>query len=330
VKANFSSNVVTDDPALAELQAYLQARTGCITSYPEACAESLTQVVAETEQVPPGNVLVTSGATAAIHLLAQAHRRRRSTVVVPTFSEYEDACRIHQHRLTFARRGEEGDSPAADLLWFCNPNNPTGEMTPREELLELVDRNPQRIHVVDTAYETFTTTPGPRAADVVSRRNLVLVKSMTKAFSIPGLRLGYVVAPAGQIAELRSHAMPWAVNSLAIEAGRFLLRRGMALTEERRRGLLARRAALQGALGALPGLSVYPSGTHYFLFALDEPRSAELKAWLLGEHGLLVRDASNFHGLDGRHVRVAALDEASNALLAAALAAWIGRVEAAP
>ncbi len=329
VKANFSSNVVADDPSLAELQSYLHARTGCITSYPEACAESLTQRLAEAEQVAPENVLVTSGATAAIHLLAQAHRRRRSIVVVPTFSEYEDACRIHEHSLTFARREELGGSTQADLLWLCNPNNPTGEMTPREDLLARVDRSPRCIHVVDTAYEAFTPVAGPRAVDAVGRGNLVLVKSMTKAFSIPGLRLGYVIAGARQIAELRAHAMPWAVNSLALEAGKFLLNRGYALPEARLRGLLARRLALQEALRVLPGFSVYPSDTHYFLFALARPASGELKAWLLREHGLLVRDASNFRGLDGRHVRVAALEKRSNALLEAALTAWSGRMEAA-
>lgn len=325
VRADFSSNVRRDPQMSAGLQAYLSARFDRIAVYPEVCAESLAARIAEAEQVAPENVLVTSGATAGIHLLAQLHRRASSLVVTPTFSEYEDAGRIHEHRIAFASLEQFlGETlPVSDVVWLCNPNNPTGEVVPRWELLGHVDGAPERMHLVDVAYEAFCDAERIRANDVLERDNLVLVKSMTKVFAVPGLRLGYIIAPRAIVAALERHSMPWSVNALAVEAGKYLLAENDPGVRTALRALLAEARFLGESLARLPGCRVHPSTTHYFLLQLPGESSEALKTWLLREHGLLVRDAANFRGLDGRHVRIAAQSRSENLELISAVGQWL-------
>ncbi|PTY08137.1 threonine-phosphate decarboxylase [Opitutaceae bacterium EW11] len=326
LRANFSSNVVADPVRLERLQRHLAARLDCVANYPEPCAESLAEHIANSENVRPEEVLVTNGACAAIHLIAQAFRQRVSCVPTPTFSEYEDACRIHEHELRFAdlERFDDGTLPASELLWLCSPNNPTGHAWPAERILSRVDAAPDCLHIVDAAYEDACTLPKLRSGDVVRRKNILLIRSLTKRYSIPGLRLGYVVGPSRIIERLKNGLAPWTVNALAIEAGKFLLAEtadAAAPASENREA--AQRLAL--ALREVNRCRAELRETHFFLIRWDRPCSAELKSWLVDKHGLLVRDASNFRGLDARFVRVASQGPESDRWLVDGLAEWSRR-----
>ncbi|HEY0945648.1 MAG TPA: aminotransferase class I/II-fold pyridoxal phosphate-dependent enzyme, partial [Opitutaceae bacterium] len=315
------------DAPLPGLCEHLVAELARITSYPEPAAERLVALIACRESVAPDNVLVTNGATAAIYQLAQAWSGRRSRVVIPTFSEYEDAARVHGHALEFYTWRElAADANAVarpgEILWLCNPNNPTGEVLARAELLAFIDDHPEATFVIDLAYAAFCEAEPLRAGDAVARGNLVLVHSLTKNFGMPGLRLGYLVASAAVLREVARFTVPWSVNALAIAAGEYCLRHDSRLALPLRDYLTdARRFAV--ALGAIPGVEVMPSATGYFLVRLARATAAQLKADLIAQHGLLVRDASNFRGLDARTIRVASQGPEKNTLLIAALSQWM-------
>jgi len=322
VRANFSSNTW---PGLdhTALQHYLSERFAVVRSYPEPAAETLAAQIAAMEGVDPAEVVVTNGATEAIYLIAQAHRGGRAAIVAPTFSEYADASALADGAVQYIDRAQfaAGAWDRADLVWLCNPNNPTGEVMARAELLALVARHPQVRFVVDLAYAAFCAEEPVRAGDVRTHPNLIVVHSLTKRFAIPGLRLGYLVAAgaiAGAVARFRP---PWSVNALALEAGHFLLKHQAALAP-RLAPYLAEARRVMATINWLPGLTVRTSATGFFLIELARGRSDELKRDLLHRHGLLVRDAANFHGLDARHVRIATQTPAENRWLEEALAQW--------
>lgn len=175
VRANFSSNVPPRRWP-AGLRRHVVRRLDGVGRYPEVAAETLTALLARRHGLARENVLVTAGATAAIHLVAQAFHGCRSCVVIPTFAEYEDAGRANGHRLSFVRWDDFAAGrrrPAADLVWVCNPNNPTGAVLGRERLREIARAQPRRIFVVDLAYADLCDEPSLRPRDAVMEGNLL-------------------------------------------------------------------------------------------------------------------------------------------------------------
>jgi threonine-phosphate decarboxylase len=206
IRMNFSSNIYAHAD-LQQLEEHLCSHMDVIRSYPEASPRSLEVLIAEKHGVSPDEVLKTSGATDAIYLIAQAFRERLTfRVFPPTFSEYEDACRLFGY--------EEADDAA--LCWLCNPNNPTGEAFSVPYIKDLATQH--ELLVIDQSYEDYTLAPMLSPQEAVHMGNVLQLHSMTKQYAVPGLRIGYVVASAKLIATLRHHYRPWAVNALAVEA----------------------------------------------------------------------------------------------------------------
>lgn len=336
ITSNFSSNVY-GAADLSQLKAHLCRCIDAIGHYPEPEPYTLEARLAARHGLEAGSVCVTNGATEAIYLIAQTFRGTNTAIVQPTFSEYADACRMHGHRVTsLYRLPDEGDGyrlpPDVRMLWLCNPNNPTGTVVEEHHLSELVGRNPQVCFVVDQSYEYFTLRPLWTAARAAEFPNVLLLHSMTKRYAIPGLRLGYVTADAGLLTRLRTHRMPWSVNRLAIEAGLFLTERERESSETPSvpsdapsdiSSYLRETSRLRAALGALGGLEVWPTDTHFMLVRLRFGKAAALKHCLAETHGILIRDASNFNGLDERFFRIATQTPAENDRLVEAVRQWL-------
>ena len=320
--ADFSTNVwYGGEPA--GLRAYVFSQWATVNRYPEVLAESLAARIAAHHGLLPAQVLMSSGTTESIYLLAQAWRGSRTTIVTPAFAEYEDAARRHGHQLTFLpwEQLTAGAPLAAELVFICNPNNPTGSVLAEAAVVDLLTRYPSTVFVLDEAFIEFTTSITSLLPLLGRFDNLLIMRSMTKAYAIPGLRLGYVVASPGLIARLTGAKAPWTVNALAAAAGHFLFEHFAAVQPPTAR-LLADRAAFAARLAENPALEIYPSHTHYFTGRLRQGTAAALKRWLLAEHGLLIRDAANFRDLTPGHFRLCTRLPADNQLLLNALRAW--------
>ena len=322
IVADFSTNVwYGGEPA--GLREYVCSQWPTVNRYPEVLAESLAAQVAAHHGVEPAQVLISSGTTESIYLGAQAWAGQRSTVLTPAFAEYEDACRLHGHQLRLLAWEEVASAPPlnSDLVFICNPNNPTGSVLAPQALVALLANNPRAVFVLDEAFIEFTTSIQTAIPLLAQFDNLLIMRSLTKAYAIPGLRLGYVVASAALVARLTRHKAPWAVNALAVAAGRFIFE-NYAQVQPPIAQLLAAKASLAEQLAQNPGLAILPSHTHYFLAATRRGTAAELKRWLLDRHGLLIRDASNFRGLTPGHFRLGTRRPADNQLLVTALTEW--------
>lgn len=319
IKINFSSNVYNHVDH-SGLHQYLFQQMESIRTYPEPEPYSLEKALAEEFRLSAKEVCVTNGATEAIYLIAQTFRNQTSAIFMPTFSEYADACRLHGHKVvsiyTLDRLPEE-----AKLVWLCNPNNPTGEVREKDALLACIRKNPRRIFIIDQSYESFTQKTLLTVGEAAEFPNVILLHSMTKRFAVPGLRLGYVTASEELLHEVRVQRMPWSVNQLAIEAGHYLLRFSSDYNIDIPL-LLKEKERLAQSLLSVGGMEIWPSDTHYMLVQLRMGRAASLKEYLATEHGILIRDASNFEGLNEHFFRIATQTPEENDKLVECIKKW--------
>lgn len=317
IRINFSSNVYSHF-CHDGLKAWLAETMGDIVSYPEPEPLEAERAIAEAVGVTPQEVMLANGATEAIYLTAQATAGCATAIVTPTFAEYADACRMHNHKIKAIT--SINDIPEnTQTAWLCNPNNPTGTVMPVKQLTECIARHPDTLFVVDASYAPFTDLPTLTAAEGASLPNVLMIHSMTKAFAVPGLRLGYITGNAIYINKVRRFRQPWAVGTVAQNACRYL----MAHTADYRlpvRELMQERRRVGMALAALPGIEVLPSQSHILLCRRTDGTAAELKETLARSYGILIRDAANFEGLGSGHFRIAVQTAEANDELIRAIA----------
>lgn len=301
IRLNFSSNVFNhfDHSGLFR---HLSEQMPRIMSYPEPTPTSLEAKLAGALGIKSEEVMVTNGATEAIYLIAQAFREAKSYIMQPTFGEYAEACCMAKHSIT----GME----EAEMVWLCNPNNPTGKVRPHSEVVEMIDKTPSKTFVIDQSYDCFTTLQTLSAQEAAGMSNVLLLHSMTKEYAIPGLRLGYVIGNAQLLDRIREMRMPWSVNVLAIEAGKYLTDHHEDYHFDLN-ALLKERQRVGNELKAR-GIDVYESDTHILLCQLHQFSAATLKEQLALRHGILIRDASNFEGLTPNHFRIAVQEASEN------------------
>lgn len=324
ITANFSSNLTNwIDPA--PLKLYLREHVDeAVSAYPEPQPYTLEARLAEAWGIRPDQVCATNGATEAIYLIAQSYAGRRSAVLQPTFSEYADACRIHGHRVTSLFQWPVYDRLPEDLrmLWLCNPNNPTGQVVEKSRLIRLAESNPHVLLVIDQSYEDFTLKPILTAREAAEIPNVLLLHSLTKRYAMPGLHLGYVTGNASLLYHLRTHRMPWSVNGVALLAGLFLLEHPEAVPFQLT-NCLEETVRLQALLRRTGVMDVWDTDTHFMLVRLRMGKAAALKDYLALEHGLLIRDAANFEGLDWAYFRISTQRPEDNERLVNAIGQWM-------
>ncbi|MCR5239702.1 MAG: aminotransferase class I/II-fold pyridoxal phosphate-dependent enzyme [Prevotella sp.] len=304
IKMDFSSNIYFGAD-LSGLQAHLASRFGIVGHYPEPEAVGLERMLAEKFGVPEETIMVTNGATEAIYLIAQLYSGWASIIPQPTFTEYEDACKIYNHLLSYNTDDELEILPEDRLYWLCNPNNPTGNVMNKHLISHIIRQHPRYLYVIDQSYKDYTLSPMIQPAEMTDCYNVMLVYSLSKTYCIPGLRLGYIFSSPIIIDRLRQIRQPWTVNAVAIEAGKYLLEHDPKMVPDLP-DYLAEAQRLRQQLSAIDGLLVMDTATHFMLVNIDHGDTYDLKKWLIDHYGILIRDASNFRSLDNHCFRVTA------------------------
>lgn len=221
--------------------------------------------------------------------------------------------------------GQTGaDRPPIDALLLCNPNSPTGYVCDAAAVRKLARLAARRglWFLVD---ETFAEYCGDTSilSEALPARTIVL-RSFTKFYGLPGLRVGYVVAKSQVIERIRGHQPPWSVNMPAQQAA-------VAALQDVRHARLSlqfmerERARLLKGLERLPGCSVFPSAANFILMELPVGQKAEVAVAALRRQGILIRDCSQVPGLNARSVRVAVRTKVDNDRLLQALSTVIRR-----
>jgi histidinol-phosphate aminotransferase len=300
----------------AELRAALDRNAGA--AYPDEC--DAVAAVAALHGRRPEEIVPTNGAAQALWLLPAALRPSLAACVHPGFTEGEVALRAHGvpvHRvLRDPDRGFALDPAAvpeaADLVLVGNPASPSGTLDPAAAVLAL--RRPGRTVVVDEAF--MDLVPGQPASLVRDApEDVIVVRSLTKSLSVPGLRVGYAVAAPVLAERLRSVRPPWSVNALALAALAAAARRPDAFARAAVRAN-AEREDLARGLAFIERIRVWPSCANFCL--IEVPDGAYVTE-ALRAGGIAVRPAGSFPGLGSHHLRLTARDPAANARLLEAL-----------
>lgn len=323
VRANFSTNVWYEADT-EPLRKILSDHMDQIFHYPDPDAGIFRQVAADYHHLEAENILVGNGATELFYLIAHAFAGNNTLLPIPSFTEYEDACTLYNHRFYFLPAMDIHHLPDADfeLMFICNPNNPDGRIFSLHEIKAILDYYPDITLVVDESFIHFAPETDSAVSLLADYPNLLIVRSMTKNYAIPGLRLGYMLGDPKLIKFISCYKQPWTVNALAIEAGIFLLKEaGESLPDAV--ALLERQKQFSASVAAIPGFYPQESHTSFFLVKTDHD-TVRLKKNLLEQQGILIRDASNFRGLNNHYFRINTLTEDKNRMLIQALTEYAG------
>ena len=183
--------------------------------------------------------------------------------------------------------------------------------------------------LVDQSYEDYTQAPMLTPQDVVSSDNILQLHSLTKTYAIPGLRIGYIIAPSHLIGMLRQYMGPWTVNALAIEAGQWLMENDVRVLPDLNI-YLTETERLRQRLNQIPGIIAAKTQTNFFLAQVTPSTAAELKDYLTRNHHILIRDASNFRGLTPHHFRISTQTSQENDMLVNAIEEFMQRKKTFP
>lgn len=299
------------------LQAWIMEKLSAIESLPEPDAASMCQGFARYHGIDPREVMAGNGTTWFIYTIPQALKAGRVVIAGPTYSDYQDGCAMHgiEYVHCLARKEENFQwdmgrlselSDKADLVFICNPNNPTGTLIPRQVIISLLKKHPATCFVVDESYLPFVENAGDFS--LVSQTqypNLMVLSSMSKIFTIPGLRTGFCSGHSALVEKVRAYYQPWSVNSLAQEViihifdnpGKiqpFYTQTQAYIQEEKQ--------VFFQALEKVPGIRLFEAPTYFILAELAHLTAPEF-CDRVGRDKILIRDCSNFHGLSDRFVR---------------------------
>lgn len=314
------------------LRKRLEAALDDLGRYPEITGETARNKIAEDIGAAPENVILGNGAIELIYLFARGVHPERALIPVPTFNEYRRALSMNGCgevcELTLSPEDDFALDPERlirlaeechpEAVYLCNPTNPIGRLYSKAFIKELMDRmDPEIIWFIDESFIEFSGIETCLEYVNHSDRRLFLLRSLTKFFGVPGLRIGYGVGSAGLIRAMEAYKEPWTINTLALEAA-MCIYDDKAYMKRTRDYIQTERQRVFDALSGLPGLQVYPSGADFHLYKVEGRSAQTLQKELLEQH-INIRTCEDFAGLETQFFRAAIKRHEDNDQLIAAL-----------
>lgn len=330
---DFSSNInpLGFPPAVKD---FILKNIHFISNYPDPECRSARQFLSGHLGIKSDNIILANGSNELIYLIPRALNCRAATISIPGFSEYELSAKLSGSKIypvqSYDKDGFSIDINKikrhvhkAGMVILCNPNNPTGYLFKKSALLDLADfcRSRRAYLIVDEAFIEFVDgyKKITLIREAVNHKNLLVLRSLTKFFGLPGLRIGYLAGDKNLIRKIGLFEPTWSVNGLAqriIGAGLFdggYIKRSADYIKKERDFLFH---GLQEIAGIYPYL---PSANFIFCKILNKSLSAGSLSMKLLKTGILIRDCSNFKGLGNRFFRVAVKKRQDNLYLLACL-----------
>src|SRR5262245_34211728 len=330
---DFSASINPLGPPASARKAF-QKSYNEVSRYPDPYGEELKEALAKRHKMRPKELLLGNGSTQLIYLLCFALRPRKALVVDPTFSEHANALKLAGSRVRFLSLTADDSfrfstekfmaawGKADDMAFLTTPNSITGQLIPRREIEKIarIALLKRRFLVIDEAFIDFVE--GESAKQLVGENPYVIIlRSLTKYYALPGLRLGYLLAHSRTVVQLAAYLEPWSVNGPAQKVGLACLAdRSFGLETER--WLKRERNFLTQALIGLKSFQPYPSSANFLLVRIANNASAVgLHSFLLNKK-ILIRACNSFAGLGSDHFRVAVKRRKDNRQLLEALTEW--------
>ena len=302
---DFSANINPLGPSPRAIDAVMRG-IGRVGVYPDENALGLTRALSNHLGISTDTILPGNGATELLYFWLRTIRPRTAALVIPTFSEYRKALESVGAEIQTIQLDADNHfrvppiATSADVVIITNPNNPTGSYAPAEEILDWISRFELSTHVfIDEAFIEFTAQPS--MVRYVGRfPNLWILRSMTKFYALPGLRLGYLVGSGA--AALKQNREPWQVNVLAEIAGIASLE-DRSHEEATMQLIQCERIWLWKQLQTLRRIKAFPTAANFFVARCELDETLDRLLAELSEDKILVRDCRSIEGLHGSYFR---------------------------
>ncbi len=332
---DFSASINPLGPPRAALDAY-HASVVDIASYPPAYSRLLEAALAGWMGVEPEWVLAGNGSTQLIYLLARVLKPRLPVIVTPTFSEIANSLIIEgiepRALNTTSQCNFQLDPEAAfkclrdgaDAIFIGRPNSPTGTILKIDEVAEIATACERHDAwcVFDESFIDFVQDGRSAVAFAENNRKCIVLRSLTKIFALPGLRVGCLVGHPDAIGKLRDAIEPWSVNSVADHVTRACLEVADGFVRETREFVSVEVARMADALSQLPGFHVFPSVANFMMMEVE----GELTPGDFGKHlleqGIRLRDLRGLPGCRSGLYRIGIRSKSDNDRFLKATRAW--------
>ena len=303
-----------------------------IRNYPDSECVNLKKAIADKIPCNDSNIIVGNGSNELFYLIPRAMKPKQGVLLQPTFSEFKDALSSANVEVV-ELANNDGNFPLINtnlsnlmniedgMVFLCNPNNPTGQLTLKSDILELIKGNSNRLIVVDEAFMDFVDDSEKysviKEAPLID--NLIVVRSLTKFYGFPGLRLGYLVANESNVNKLMQFKEPWTVNTFAQIAGDVAIN-DAEFAVNTRQYVSCEKAFLYEGLTDIKGIRPLQPSVNFILVRIHnaEITSSGIQDLLINDN-IIIRDCSNFIGLSDKYFRVAVRTRKENQKLLSAL-----------
>lgn len=306
---------------------YRELKSLC-TTYPDPLCRELKNGILNYLKIDldPSWIVVGNGATELIHIFTRTFVHRKAIISSPTFCEYElSARRVGAEVKLVPLKNWEPDTEqilkestkGCDAVFICNPNNPTGLLSSVSVRSIIENINPSTCIFIDECFIELMDDSDKRSSViemVADHKNLVVLRSLTKSFSLAGIRLGYCVCDPNLTSRMLENQISWNVNGVAQKLGTMVLS-DTSYLEKSRKLISHERTFMTNEIRKTTRFSPMPSDVNFFLVSVPNQSSVEVRDYLLNKRGILVRDCSTFTGMDRGFIRIAVNNHTQNVIL---------------
>ncbi len=326
---DMSSNTNPLGPAPGLIE-YLREKLKIVFAFPEVGSKKIIEAFANYHKIRADRVLAGNGTTQFIFTLPLSLGTKKALILGPTYADYGDVCEMYKIDCEYVMAKEANlfqpnimDISAylvdTDTVFICNPNNPTGNLIARRDLLKLCEAYPGIRFLIDESYLPFTDRYDETTMIRTALTNVMVLHSFSKIFQIPGLRLGFLITSPKIVKQFKYFYQPWCVNSLAQIAGHYLLDHVLGddtFLSETQSFVTKEKHLLAERLKNTKALKLFPSMASFVLIKIKERFNAAHLCSIMANNRVLLRDCSNFKGLSDRFVRITLRSPEINAMVA--------------
>ena len=324
---DFSSNINPLGPP-SGVKKYLKKNINSLSVYPDSNSTKLRKDLFWYTSIPTNQIVVGNGATEIIYNFCNAFLNKKTPVLipVPTFGEYEAAAKLNGCKVSFFKTMNLAENlelflkkiPKNGCIFLCNPNNPTGVLLPKKQMLKILNNAKKKstFVFVDECFIELSDSKQSLVKELKKYENLFILRSLTKSVGLPGLRIGYGLGNRQVISILTKIKIPWNISGIAQKAASAALCYHSYLVKSKK--LIDKECKfLRNSISKIDSFSCYDTSSNFILIK-SKLKSKTLQKKLLRKK-ILIRDGSTFRGLDKNHIRIAVKSHKENVKLVKAL-----------
>ena len=308
---------------------YLKRQLGSISEYPDSDSVNLRKALQWYCKIPHEQIVIGNGATEIIYNFCKAFLSKKTPVLIPipTFGEYEAAAKLSGCKITFFKTMNLESNldnfikkiPKNGCVFVCNPNNPTGKLLSKRNLLKIIQaaKKKSSLVFVDESFIELVPESNQSVIKFIKKfSNLFILRSMTKSFGLAGIRVGYGIGSKQIISILNNLKIPWNVSGLAQHAARAALC-SISYLNKAKKIIENESQYLRNSISKIDGFECHDAAANFILIKTKQ-KSKTIQKKLLKKK-ILIRDCSSFRGLNNNYIRIAVKTRKENQKLVKAL-----------